>query len=329
MLADLLLVAVGLALLLVGGDLLVRGAVNSSLRLGIPALLVSLTVVAFGTSAPELLVAIRAALDGLPGIVFGNVVGSNIANVLLVLGLPALISGIRMSECHSVRGFLTMLGASVVFIALAWTGPFGIAHGTVLLILLGLMLYDTWKLANHHRNGGGRKRDECADDALTEGAAELLIEEADPKMGWGRILLYTALGVIALPMGADLLVDGAADMARVLGVSEAVIGLTLVALGTSLPELATSIVAAIRGQTEVAIGNVIGSNMFNLLGIMGVASLFGPLPVPEEMLRADLWVMLASALLLAPFVVLRWNIGRLWGAGLTGLYALYVVALLA
>ena len=158
---------------------------------------------------------------------------------------------------------------------------------------------------------------------------EAEVEGADPDMSWTRITLYLALGLVGLPLGASLLVHGASSIARSFGISETVIGLTLVAVGTSLPELATTVMAALRRQADVALGNVIGSNMFNLLGIMGVASLVGRVPVDPQFLSFDLWVMLAAALLLIPFVFLRQDITRVWGVILTLAYAVYLVAVLS
>ncbi|MDQ7080947.1 MAG: calcium/sodium antiporter [Paracoccaceae bacterium] len=318
----------GLALLLVAGDTLVRGAVNLGLRLGIPALIVSLTVVAFGTSAPELLVAIKAAIEGLPGIAIGNVVGSNSANIMMVLGLPALMAGINSSKCDSRKTYVFMLIATIVFIALAFMGPLYFLHGVILLALLAMMLADQFVSARNHRRNGAALVVEpeivCEPCALPEE-----LEGVDPEMPYWKIWLYIILGVIGLPAGAELLINGALEIAHELGVSESVIGLTLVAVGTSLPELATTIMAALRKHGDVAMGNVIGSNMFNLLGIMGITSFFGPLDIPLGILHFDLWVMLGSALLIGPFVFFGLNISRFWGAVLTALYICYVFFLLA
>jgi len=310
----------GLVILLLAGDVLVRGAVNLGLRLGIPALIVSLTIVAFGTSAPELLIAIRAAVEGYPGIAIGNVVGSNTANVLMVLGIPAMIAGINSASCDSRKTYVFMLIATVAFITLAFLGPLHYWHGIILLALLAVMLGDSYMTARKHRNGG----------AVCEPAVDLdAIEEVDTNMPGWKIGLFIGLGLIGLPLGADLLVDGAVGVARHFGIDEATIGLTLVAIGTSLPELATTIVAALRKHGDVAMGNVIGSNMFNLLAIMGVASFFGPLAVPQAILHLDLWVMLGSSLVIIPFVFGRQNITRLWGVALTAAYIGYLVFLLA
>jgi len=316
MIHDILLVIAGLVLLVLAGDALVRGAVNLALRLGIPALIVGLTVVAFGTSAPELLVSIKAVTDHAPGIALGNVVGSNIANILLVLGLPAIISVIHAGDAHTRRSYTTMLLGTVLFIAVAFMGPIRWPHALLLLLGLYLMLWDNYREARAHRAANGAVENE-----------EEELEGADPGLSGWKIAAFTIAGLIGLPLGADLLVDGAVGIARAYDVSETVIGLTLVAVGTSLPELATSITAAMKRQADVAMGNVIGSNVFNLLGIIGIAGLVGPLPVPQSMLHFDLWAMLAATLALAPFVLGRRNITRVWGFVLIAGYVLFLYAL--
>jgi cation:H+ antiporter len=320
LLMDFGLVALGLFILVGAGDVLVKGAVNLALRLGIPALIVSLTVVAFGTSAPELLVSVSAILDEAPGIALGNVVGSNIANVLLVLGLPALVAGIMTDGHDTRRSYLQMIGASVLFIGACMVGPITWVHGTVLLAGLALMLGDAYRESVRHKRAVAVAAAACApDDTDPED-----VEGADPDMPWWKIGVFLALGLLGLPLGADLLVEGAVNIARTFGVSETVIGLTLVAFGTSLPELAASTAAAFRGHSDVALGNVIGSNIFNLLGIIGVASFVGQIPVAPEFLRLDLWVMLGTSLLLLPFVLWRWSISRMVGAGFIAIYAAYL-----
>lgn len=305
----------GFLILLLAGDALVRGAVNLSLRLGVPAFIVSLTIVAFGTSAPELLIAISAIKDNAPGIALGNVVGSNTANILLVLGIPALIATLHTSECDTRKSYLYMLGATLLFIALAFSGDYTIGDGLILLLALAIVLGLAFREAHQHRLAG--EPDDLED-----------IEDADPSMPVWRISIYLILGLIGLPLGANILVENASVIARTYGVSDTVIGLTLVAVGTSLPELATTVMAVIRRQADVAMGNVIGSNMFNLLAIIGVATWFGPIPVDPEFLCLDLWVMLAASLLLIPFVFLKQDITRLWGVVLTSLYAIYLVVVL-
>ncbi len=312
---DFVFVALGLFVLVGAGDVLVKGAVNLALRLGIPALVVSLTIVAFGTSAPELLISIQAVLEDAPGIALGNVVGSNIANVLLVLGVPALLVGLKTADCDSQRSYIQMLVATVLFISVCFLGPITWMHGLMLLAGLSYMLWDAFAEARAH------KRAQATPD-LEEP------EGADPDMSWAKIGVFLGLGLLGLPLGADLLVDSAVNIATAFGVSETVIGLTLVAFGTSLPELAAVLAAAFRGHSDVALGNVIGSNMFNLLAIIGVASLFGDMAVPRGLLHFDLWVMGGASLVLIPFVFLSWNITRLWGALLTAFYLSYLAVLL-
>jgi len=320
---DWVYVGLGLVILLLAGDSLVKGAVNLALRMGIPALIVSLTIVAFGTSAPELLISVQAILAGSPGIALGNVVGSNTANILLVLGIPALVATMHTSGHDTRDSYMQMIAASVLFIALAFFGPFTWIDGLILLVALTAMLVHATSVARAHRRAEAGPVAEPVDLDAEE------LEGADPGLGWPRILIYLALGLVGLPLGADLLVDGAVNIARAYGVTETVIGLTLVAVGTSLPELATTLVAAIRQKADVALGNVIGSNMFNLLGIIGVAALVGPIPVERTFLVQDLWIMLAASLLLAPFVFLKMDITRLWGVIFTGAYVAYLVLVLA
>ncbi|MBV1896253.1 MAG: calcium/sodium antiporter [Rhodobacteraceae bacterium] len=305
----------GFLILLLAGDALVRGAVNLSLRLGVPAFIVSLTIVAFGTSAPELLIAISAIQDHAPGLALGNVVGSNTANILLVLGIPALISTLHTSECDTRKNYLYMLGATVLFIGLAFSGDYSRGDGLILLFALGVVLLLAIREALQHRWAG--EPDDLED-----------IEDADPNMPFWRIGIYLVLGLVGLPMGANILVENASVIARTYGVSDTVIGLTLVAVGTSLPELATTVMAVIRRQADVAMGNVIGSNMFNLLAVIGIATWFGPIPVDPEFLHLDLWVMLGASLLLIPFVFFKRDINRLWGLVLSSLYVIYVSVIL-
>ena len=298
----------GLIVLLVAGDLLVRGAVNFSLKIKIPAFIVSLTVVALGTSAPELLVAIRAILDNSPGIALGNVVGSNIANVFLVLGIPALIAGINTRECNTRKNYVFMMIATVIFLSVAFIGNFSLPQGILFLILLALFLLitarDTLKMQDKISN--------------------LEVENADPNLVLWKIILFLSLGFIGLPIGADILVKNASLIAKSYGLSDEVIGLTLVALGTSLPELATTLMAALRKQAEVALGNVIGSNIYNLFAIVGITTMFGDIPIAPSFFNFDFWIMFGAGIVLFPFVYMRVNINRLWGAFLTLTYAAYL-----
>ena len=314
-----LLSALGLLILLLAGDALVKGAVTLSLRIGIPALIVSLTIVAFGTSAPELLVSVKAVMEGVPGLALGNVVGSNTVNILLVMGVPALLATMHTSECNTRKSYNHMIAATVLFIGLAYRGVFDWIAAIVLLMALTAMLLDAARDALAHRSA----------DAASGAVEEEEVEGLGPDMPGWRIGLFLALGLVGLPLGASLLVDNATVIAREFDVSDTVIGLTLVAIGTSLPELATTVVAALRRQADVAMGNVIGSNLFNLLGIIGIAGLVGPIEVDPAFLQFDLWVMLGASLLLIPFVYWGQNITRIWGIALTALYATYLFVVLA
>jgi cation:H+ antiporter len=305
MFLDLGMVVGGLVALLLAGDLLVRGAVNLALRLGIPAMLVGMTVVAFGTSAPELLVSVRAAVGDAGGLALGNVVGSNVANILLVLGAPALISAMAVDR-KIVRDYIIMIAATFLFIGLAFTGTIGTWQALVLLAFFAAFMVDSIRRGLHAR------------------VEPEELEGADPGIGWTKIVIFLILGVVGLPLGANLLVTGATSVARDLGVSDALIGLTLVAIGTSLPELAATVMAAIRREGGVALGNIVGSNLFNLVFIIGTAGLFGTMTFPPEMFRLDLWVMLGSSLILAPFIWKSAPITRVWGAALLLGYAGYM-----
>ena len=251
-----------------------------------------------------------AALKGSTDIAMGNVVGSNIANVLMILGATALVSGI-VTRGHDLReSWAMMIAATVLLIALAFLGPLGVPQGIILLVALGLVLWRQLSTA----------RAENQDASELEGAA----------LGarWRQISLWLIGGLVALPVGANMLVSGASDIALAFGISEAVIGLTLVAVGTSLPEMAASVASALRGRADMALGNVVGSNIFNLLSILGLTALVAPLPIPPEMLRLDLWVMLASSLLLAPFLFRGIPINRPVGAAFVLAYCAYVWVLL-
>lgn len=306
---DYAFIVIGLLMLVFAGDALVRGAVALSLKLGVSALVVSLTVVAFGTSAPELLVGIEATLDGSSALVYGNVVGSNIANVFLVLGVPALIAPIVMSQTGSRRNFLTMLAVSVLFIAVSGMGGVTVWAGVAFFVLLIAILYNTYQ---------GARSDPDAD--LPDEVAEAPVDAPMAK-----ILVILFAGIIFLPIGASLLISGAQNVATAWGVPEAVIGLTLVAIGTSLPELATTVMAAIRRQADVALGGVIGSNTFNILAVMGASSFFGPLPTPAGFMELDFWIMLGATLAMAPFIFLRRDMGRFAGVIFLVVYVAYLI----
>jgi cation:H+ antiporter len=293
----------GIVALFFGGEALVRGSVDIARRMAIPPLLIGLTVVGFGTSTPELLVSVDAALRGVPDIALGNVLGSNIANVLLIAGLSAMVWPIAVTGDTLRRDSAAMILASLVLIPLFATGQVGRPAGLVLLA--GLIFY----LALAYRQAGQA----APKDADAKPPASLYIS-----------ILWVIGGLVALMAGARFLVDGAVSIARDFGLSEAFIGLTIVAVGTSLPELATSLIAAFRKQSEIAIGNIIGSNIFNILGILGVTALISPIPVASRFLSFDLPVVIAAAAVLTGFLLLRPSIGRWAGFAMLVGYAAYV-----
>ncbi|MDX5360148.1 MAG: sodium:calcium antiporter [Alphaproteobacteria bacterium] len=301
---DYLLLTGGLIGLFFGGEALVRGAASIAHRLAIPPLLIGLTVVGFGTSTPELLVSVDAALRGTPDIAIGNVVGSNIGNILLIVGLSAVIWPIRVSRGTLSRDTAVMMAAALVLLPLFWVGEMGRLSGA--LLIAGLAGYLLWAFLRP----GVPVPDEGMGSALP---------------GW-QALLWILAGLAALLIGARLLVDGAVNIARELGVSEAFIGLTVVAVGTSLPELATSLIAAFRRQSEIAIGNIVGSNVFNVLGILGATALIAPIPVAGRFVTFDLPVMIAVTGVLAGLLLLRPSIERRAGMAFLAAYAAYIWA---
>lgn len=318
MLTDFLFTLLGLGMLMAGGELTLRGAIGLARLLGVSAAMIGLTVVGFGTSAPELVVSLQAAIDGSPDIAIGNVVGSNIANILLVLGVGALIAPLICDPGSVRRDGVAMMAALVLLAGLGLLGVIEAWQGALMLaVLVG---YVTWSYRIDRRNGAAA-------------AADLHAREVEETAGvptatW-LVLLYVVVGLVALVGGAKLLVDGAIGVARAVGISEPVIGLSLVAVGTSLPELAATAVAAWRRHTDVAVGNVLGSNLFNVLLILGTASLVAPLPFAEEFVRIDLWVMLGAGAVLMPIMFTRWNISRAEGVLLLALYTAYIASLAA
>ena len=301
---DYVFVALGLAGLFLGGEFLVRGSVAVARSFAISPLLIGLTVVGFGTSTPELLVSVDAAWRGLPDIALGNVVGSNIANILLILGIAALVWPIAVSGPSVRRDLVVMLAAALILLPFFYLGEVSRLAGAVLVAGLAVYLVVAYL--------AGRAAPPEPDT------------EEGPSLSTGKALALVAVGLVALMIGARFLVDGAVAIARDFDISEAFIGLTIVAVGTSLPELATSLIAAFRRQSEIAIGNVVGSNIFNILGILGVTALITPIPVASRFLSFDLPVMLAASVALA-LLLLAWSrIGRLAGLGLLAAYILYV-----
>ncbi len=302
-LLPLTLIVLGLVLLTVGGEFLVRGASALAAALRISPLVIGLTVVAFGTSSPELAVTVSSAVQGETDLAVGNVVGSNISNVLLILGLSALVAPLVVSSQLIRLDVPVMIAVSVLTYLLAGDGRLSTFDGAVLVA--GLALYVTWSIRASRRESDAAKK-EFAEEYADETAAVP-----------GRILTNVLLvmgGLVLLGIGADWLVRGAITIARIIGVSELIIGLTIVAVGTSLPEAATSVVAAYRGERDIAVGNVVGSNIFNLLSVLGLASVISPrnIEISETALRFDIPIMIAVAAACLPVfftgrTITRWN----------------------
>lgn len=315
-LLDVLRLFGGFVYLILGGDLLVRGALALSRRTSVSPIVIGLTVVALGTSAPELVLSVYATATGFTGVALGNVVGSNIANVLLVLGVPAIISPI-MADSKELRNQTAMMVAiSVVFLLMIIGGELSRLEGALLVCGLGGMLVFV------RRRGLKLPGIDAPDEAI-----QLERVLGIPSQVRSAII-FLVLGILLLPLGANLTVEGAVAIAKRLDISDVVIGSTIIAIGTSLPELTTTVIAAFHKSSDIAIGNVIGSNVFNILLVAGVSAVVAPLPAPAEFLGFDIWAMLGAALLMLTFMLLRRPIGRT--AGLVFVityigYLLYVV----
>ncbi|MFN8643164.1 MAG: calcium/sodium antiporter [Candidatus Binatia bacterium] len=297
---------VGLVLLVAGAEALVRGASRLAALFGISRLVIGLTIVAAGTSSPELAVSVGAALTGQSDIAVGNVVGSNIFNVLFILGLCALVAPLRVSSQLVRTDVPVMIGTSLLLLALGADGRLSPIDG--LFLLAGMVAYFWYSVAE------GRREQAAAGDG------------GEPTGGLVPQLLWVAAGLALLVLGARWLVEGAVAMARLMGVSELVVGLTIVAAGTSLPEVATSVVASVRGQRDIAVGNVVGSNIFNILGILGASALVaGGLPVAPSLQGFDIPVMVAVALACLPIFFTGHVINRSEGALFLGYYVGYTL----
>tara|TARA_R110000796_G_scaffold96719_1_gene202686 strand:+ start:70401 stop:71345 length:945 start_codon:yes stop_codon:yes gene_type:complete len=312
LLNTILILVLGLATLIVGGEILVKGSSKLALRFNVSSLVVGLTVVAFGTSAPELLVSLNSALKGAPDFALGNVIGSNISNLALVLGTAALFGFIPIKKDSARRDWPVTLGASILLYIFAYNGMITSMEGTILVVLLviylGSLLYTT------------RKEQ-----------IKLDVEEPKDKLEkWGitKDLFQVGLGILCLYFGADWFIGGAEEIAVDLGVSQRVIGLTVLALGTSLPELFTSVIAARKGETDLALGNLLGSNIFNVLSIVGITSIIKPLSVNMDILHTDFPWMIGITVLILPLMIIRKRLGMPSGIILIASYLLYVFFLL-
>ncbi len=311
----------GLVLLGIGGEFVVRGSVAAAVALRASTVIIGVVLMGFGTSLPELVTSLESALSGAPGLALGNVVGSNIANVLLIAGTAALIAGSPVSRLLLMRDGMAMLAATVALAVLVALDAISAFAGVIMLGVLVLYL----SLAVLGLMGGGGPAPEI------EEAAEEAVEEAQEVVGAApgiaifRALIVFAVGLGATLVGARLLVDGSTALARELGVSDALIGATIVAVGTSLPELAATIAAALRRHAEMAIGNVIGSNIFNVCAIIGVTSLAAPLPAPPSLAAFDIWAMVGASVLMLVFAYAGARLSRADGFVLLSAYFLYIV----
>lgn len=309
---NIVLLLLGIALLTVGGEALIRGSLAAAKRLGVSPLLSGLVIVGFGTSAPELVVSVNAAVEGRPDIAIGNVVGSNIGNILLILGICALISPMVVKPLALRRDAVTVVAASVLFLVLV--GGSALVRTDAAIFLAALAAYLVWAYWSERFHAAP--------------SGEVHQAEAGELAVIPKSLLWTVtavvFGLLLLIAGSQVLLMGAIGIAEHFRVPEAVIGLTLVAVGTSLPELSISVIAAIRRHADVAVGNILGSNIFNLLGILGVSALLQPLPVHARILQFDQWVMLGTSLLLLVFLYSGRRLSRAEGGVLLIGYGIYV-----
>lgn len=312
------LVLLGLVLLVMGGEALVRGASGVALEFRLSPTVVGLTVVAAGTSMPELVVSLQAAMAGAPAMAVGNVVGSNIFNVTLIVGVAALLTPLLIaSSTVKLEWPMMMLSMGALWLLARDGGIDPVEGGFFVAALVAFMAFAVWNARRLVKAGA----DALADDLETASFG---------RTGRAAVIFNTvaiAIGVALLVGGSDVLVRGAVDIARYFNVSDAVIGLTVLAAGTSLPELAATGMAALRGRADMALGNVIGSNIFNVLGIAGLTAIVHPLPVPEEVMGRDMWFMLGSGALLLPMIARGKDVTRLEGGVLLGVFAAYMAVL--
>jgi cation:H+ antiporter len=306
------MIAIGLTGLFVGGEMLVRGAVTIAKAYGLPPMVIGLTLVGFGTSTPELVTSVQAALSGSAGIAIGNVVGSNIGNILLILGVSAMLLPLAVARDALRRDGSVMIAATLALLGVVLFGEITRWIGVGFVTALAAYLFVVFRSVS--------KTKETSDAVVYEKEAAAI---PGPDLGLSAAIGVAVVGLIATIIGARLLVDGAISVAEFAGISETVIGLTVVAIGTSMPELVTAVIAVRKGQGDVAIGNVIGSNLFNVMGIVGVTALIHPVTVPVEIATFDIWVLLGASVLLIGFARTGWTISRLEGGAFLVAYLGY------
>lgn len=324
MLVDIVLLIVGLTVLYFGAEAMVKGASQLALNLGIAPMIVGLTVVAFGTSAPEFVISLIAAFEGSAGISVGNIIGSNIANLALILGIAAVISPMPVDARALRRDYPVMLGAGVLFYLVSLDGHIERWEGGILFA--GIVGYVLWSMLHAQK----LRRAASAGESVEEVDSELSEEDVAAAARTSRLknVGYLIGGLIGLTIGAKLMVDGAVSIAQSMGISDFVIGVTIVAFGTSLPELATSVVAAVRKESDISIGNVIGSNIFNVLFIMGVVPMIFGMDVSDRALTVDFPIMLGVTVIAFPLMRVGYRLTRLKGAFFLLIYASYILSLI-
>lgn len=310
MATTIVLLVIGLIVLIVGGDYLVRGSSSIALRLHLSPLVVGLTIVAFGTSAPELVISVQSAMKGSPDLAMGNVVGSNICNLALVLGLTAVIRPVKVLS-NSIRVDWPMtMGASILLFLMVREGYLNAIEGIIMVV--ALIVYLVFIIRQSRK-----------DTLIAIAEEDTDIPDAPKKQIW-KDIIFILIGCFGLYYGSEWFVGSAKDLALSLGVEERVVGLTVVALGTSLPELVTAAVASYKGQSDLALGNLMGSNIFNILSILGITSMFKTIHVHETILNRDIISMLIITLMILPLMVMRREVGRVDGFILLFVYAVYI-----
>ena len=313
MILDLVFILVGFVALIGGGEILVKGAVGIAAKAKLSKLVIGMTVISFGTSAPELIVSLNSASQGLPEIAIGNVIGSNIANIALVLGFTVLIFPMPVSR-NSIRfDWPMMMLSSVLFYLFALN--LTIERWEGLLLFLILILFIVFLIRN------SRKGNKIELDAIEN------IQEITDKINVWKQVLFVVIGLVGLFLGSKLLISGAKSIATEFGVSKHVIGITVIAFGTSVPELATSIIAALKKETDISVGNLIGSNIFNVMAVLGLTGIVQPIPIESNVIEWDMYWMLGVALILLPMMVFRRKVYRLSGAILLAIYIFYILSL--
>lgn len=331
-LANFSMIIGGLVLLVIGGELIVKGAVGIALDMNISTIIIGLTIVSIGTSTPEIVVSINAALNNHPDIAMGNIIGSNISNILLVLGASAVFYPIIIDKKIITRDLPFLIILTFFIVLLCWTGKvLSLFEGIILVLCLVAYFSYTIKYSTTKSIMSQSKHDDYAKD-MTKLEQEIheiekeVEEEKFVKIEMFKAIIYIILSLLFLGFGADILVEGAVDLARMFGIKESVIGLTIVAIGSSAPELATCIVAAYRKHADIVAGNIIGSNLFNIMAGLSIASIITPIEVSDEFIYYDNLIMLMATCLLALIVFYKHKMTRIAGLGFLILYVSYIIS---